>query len=77
MSTGKVNETIRSFTEEATAGVLSLTNTIDKKTAHFVLRQKHSITTQSYLVGNNRKKNCRTLSSYLKNSMCQWIESLT
>ena len=57
MSTGKVNETIRSVTEETTAVVFSLTHKIDKKTAHFVLCQKHSITTQSYLVGNNRKNN--------------------
>ena len=40
MSTGKISNAIRSLTEEAKGGVLSLTEKVDKKTILYVLREK-------------------------------------
>ena len=40
MSTGKISNAIRSLTEEAKRGVLSLTEKVDKKTVLYVLREK-------------------------------------
>ena len=41
MSTGKISIAIRSLTEKAKGGVLSLTDKIDEKTVLDVLRKKH------------------------------------
>ena len=41
MSTGRISIAIRSLTEKAKGGVLSLTDKVDKKTVLDVLRKKH------------------------------------
>ena len=59
MSTGKLSNAIRSLTEEAKAGVLSLTEKVDRKRVLDVLREQHPKPCKAnlnYVVSNEHPK---------------------
>ena len=59
MSTGEISKAIRSLTEEAKNGVLSLNDKVDKKTVLDVLREKYPELCKAnlnYLVSNEHPK---------------------
>ena len=75
---GKISNAIRSLTEEAKGGVLSLTDEVDKKTVLDVLREKHPELRKAnlnYLVSNEHPKSLPH-NPYLTKLIPQWLESL-
>ena len=79
MSTGNISNAIRSLTEDAKSGYISLTHKVDKKTILDVLREKHPEPRKAkmnYLVSNEHPNVNHTVNPYLKNSSPQWLESL-